>query len=63
VRTYNEVTRFYFMDEPLADLKALIKAFEKLMDNHPELEDEMQNFFQEELRSVRVQSLERAFFD
>jgi hypothetical protein len=51
------------MDEPLADLKALIMAFEKFMDNHPELEGEMQNFFQEELRSVRVQSLERAFFD
>jgi len=45
----------------LAELKALVTAFKKLMDRHPELEDEMQNFFQEELRSERVQSLERAF--
>jgi uncharacterized protein YdcH (DUF465 family) len=45
----------------LAELKALVTAFEKLMDRHPELEDEMQNLFQEEFCSVRVQSLERAF--
>jgi len=45
----------------LAELKALVTAFEKLMDRHPELENEMQNLFQEELRSVRVQSFEKAF--
>ena len=45
----------------IAEMRALITAFEKLMERHPELESEMESLFQEELRSVRVQSLERAF--
>jgi len=60
VRTYNEVIRYSFMTD-IAEMKALITAFKKLMDRHPELDDEMQNFFQEELRSEQVQSLERLF--
>lgn len=57
---YNEVRGFVIMAE-IAEMKALIAAFEKLINNHPELENEMQALFLQELRSIRVKSLERAF--
>lgn len=45
----------------IAEMRALINAFEKLIDRHPELEFEMEKLYQAELRSARAQSLEKVF--
>jgi len=60
VCNYNEVTRFNLMAD-IAEVKALITAFEKLMERHPELEVEMEELFTKELHSLRVNSLEKSY--
>jgi hypothetical protein len=45
----------------IAEMKALITAFEKLIERHPELEVEMEDLFTKELRSLRVKSLEKVY--
>jgi len=45
----------------ITEVKALITAFEKLIERHPELEIEMQELFTKELHSLRVKSLEKSY--
>lgn len=43
----------------IEDIMAVFKAFEKLVDNHPYLEKEVQSLYEEEVKERRIKFLER----
>jgi hypothetical protein len=43
----------------LIEVRALVSALERLMGKHPELNTEMQSIFEEEVRLLRLKTLER----